>query len=122
MVLRKDDISKNEIIPGVIQQPCWDKPTGAENVSMGIITLEPGASLPEHYHIVEDAMIVISGKGLFIVDGEMTPISKGCALLAPAKTKHYLINEGEEPLEIVYTWPSVMVERFISGLPAENTA
>ncbi len=113
MVLRKENIQKNEIMQGVVQQPCWDKATGADNVSMGIITLEPGASFPEHYHIVEDAMIVLSGKGLFIVDKEIIPISKGCALLAPAKSKHYLINDGTEPLEIVYTWPSVMVERFI---------
>ena len=57
MVLHKEDVHENELMPGVWQRHCLDKPTCAENVSMGVITLEPGARLPEHYHIVEDAMI-----------------------------------------------------------------
>lgn len=111
MVLKKDQIPSVELMPGVTQMRSWDQTTGAGSVSMGTIILQPGTELKPHYHLVEDAMVVISGNGTFIVENAETPISAGDALLAPANSRHFIRNDGTKPLIIVYTWPSVHVAR-----------
>jgi len=111
MVLKKKCFTSVELMPGVTQDRCWDQTTGAGSVTMGVITLQPGTELKPHYHLVEDAMIVISGSGVFVVEGTETPIAAGDGALAPANTRHFIRNNGTEPLVIVYTWPSVQVAR-----------
>jgi len=111
MVLKKECIPSVELTPGIIQDRCWDQGTGTGSVSMGVVTLQPGSELQPHYHLVEDAMIVISGSGVFVVEGIETPITTGDGALAPANTRHFIRNNGMEPLVIVYTWPSVQVAR-----------
>ena len=112
MVVKSNDVLRRELLPGAMQSHIWDKNTGAGSVSMGVITLQPGVALKPHRHLVEDAMVVISGTGSFVVDDLVTPIAAGDGLLAPAGTTHFIRNDGSEPLVIVYTWPSVQVERF----------
>lgn len=111
MVLKKKNIAPIELMPGVIQDRYWEQSTGAGSVTMGVITLQPGTELQPHYHLVEDAMVVISGSGVFVVEGTETPVSAGDGMLAPANTRHFIRNNGTEPLVIVYTWPSVQVAR-----------
>lgn len=97
---------------GAMQRHVWDQSTGTGAISMGIMTLQPGTELSPHYHLVEDAMVVISGRGTFILKGEETPVEAGDGMMAPAGTVHYIRNDGNEPLVLVYAWPAVQVERF----------
>ncbi len=112
MVIRKEDIACENMNDDFCRLHYIDKATGAGSVSLGMVTLQPGYELEPHFHLVEDAMLVISGSGEFILDNEVNAISAGCALLAPAGSIHYLRNTGSEPLTVVYTWPSVNVEKF----------
>ncbi len=111
MVLKKECFTTVELMPGIKQDRCWEQSTGTGSVSMGVVTLQPGTELKPHHHLVEDAMIVISGSGTFVVDGIETPMTAGDGALAPANTTHFIRNNGTEPLVIVYTWPSVQVAR-----------
>jgi len=112
MIIKKEKAIQKEIVPGVFQIQYIDKFSGSGAVSMGAVTLQAGAALKVHIHKVEDAMVVIEGKGVFILGGEEHPIEEGMALLAPAGMPHGLVNTSNAPLKIVYTWPSVEVERF----------
>lgn len=111
MIIKKQQTASRELMPGITQIPYWDKDTGSGAVSMGMVTLAPGCALPPHRHKVEDAMIVIAGQGMFVVDGCEMVAEAGDALLAPAGSVHYLRNDGTVPFSVVYTWPSVEVER-----------
>lgn len=111
MIIKQSQASERELKPGITQTPYWDKATGSGSVSMGTVTLAPGCALPPHRHKVEDAMIVIAGKGVFVVDGQELAAEAGDALLAPAGSVHYIRNDGTVPFTVVYTWPSVEVER-----------
>lgn len=112
MVVRKDEAIQREVAPGVFQIHYLDKHSGAGGVSMGHVTLQPGAALRVHTHTVEDAMVVVEGNGTFVQGDEEHAIEQGMALLAPAGVPHGLKNDSNGPLRIVYTWPSVDVERF----------
>ena len=84
---------------------------------MGMVALEPGTAIQAHYHKVEDVMIVLDGRGLFILEGEEHPIEAGMAIIAPAGKAHGLQNNSDSVLRIVYAWPSVDVERFFLDNP-----
>jgi len=112
MIIKKEQAIQRELLPGAFQIHYIDKASGAGGVSMGTVTLQPGTALKPHTHKVEDAMIIIEGKGLFILGDKEYPIEKGMAVMAPAGMIHGLKNNGDMPLIIVYTWPSVEVERF----------
>ena len=111
MIIKEEDAIQRELVPGLFQIHYIDKSSGAGGVSMGVVTLMPGAQLKTHVHKLEDAMIVIEGKGLLILEGEEYPIEEGMGLLAPAGKPHGLKNNSDKPLRIVYTWPGVDVER-----------
>ena len=105
-----------ESFPGVWHQVLVDRALGAGAVTMGRVRIEPGSGIPPHSHTVEDAMVVLSGKAEFHVDGEVVELVPGSGMLVPANAVHWGGCIGEEPLELVFTWPSVDVERF----PAMN--
>ncbi|MDX9872590.1 MAG: cupin domain-containing protein [Clostridia bacterium] len=112
MIVPKEKALHKEVIPGVQQIHYIDKGSGAGAVSLGMVILQPGAVLRQHIHKVEDAMLVIEGRGVMMDNGVEYPIEEGMGLLAPANTLHGLKNNSDKPLKIVYTWPSVEVERF----------
>lgn len=112
MIITGEKAIKREIVPGVFQTHFIDKQFGSGGVSMGMVTIQPGAGIPPHVHRVEDAMVVVEGEGIFLVGEQGIPFKAGMGLLAPAGVRHGLKNNGENPLKIVYTWPSIEVERF----------
>ena len=111
MVIRSEEV-KPEENGGFTRRHCIDASAGAGSVSMGTVTLQPGCSLQPHYHLVEDAMIVIEGIGEFVLEGEAVTVTKGDALLAPAGKQHFIRNTGSEPFTVVYTWPSVNGKKY----------
>ena len=111
MVIWKNDITE-EVNGGFSRCHYIDASTGSGSVSMGTVTLQPGCELAPHFHLVEDAMIVIEGTGEFVVEDEVVNVCKGAALLAPAGKKHFIRNTGDEPFTVVYTWPTVNVKKY----------
>ena len=100
--------------PGVTHRFILNKSTGATGVQLAEVVLEPGAALPLHIHPVDDAMFVVSGTGKFVEGDSEVPIAANMALLAPAKTKHTLKNDGAEALRIIFVWPTIeKVERVL---------
>lgn len=111
MIVTKEQAIQREIMPGISQIHYIDKFSGSGGVSMGTVTLQPGTALKVHTHKLEDAMIIIEGKGLFVLGDKEHSIEQGMAVVAPAGMPHGLKNNSDKPLTIVYTWPSVDVER-----------
>ncbi len=109
-----DKIPTVSQFPGVTHRFIINKKTGATGVQLAEVVLQPGAALPLHTHDVDDAMFVVAGTGKFIEEDTETPIGAGMALLAPAKTKHTLRNDGKHPLRIIFVWPTVEeVKRYL---------
>ena len=111
MVIRKENAICEEN-GGLCRLHYVDQAMGAGSVSLGMVTLQPGCELKPHYHLVEDAMLVVAGSGEFVLNGEATAVCAGTAVLAPAGSVHYLRNSGTEPFTLVYAWPSVNVQKF----------
>ncbi len=116
MIIKKEKAIQREISSGIFQIHYIDKYSGSGGISMGVVTLQAGTALKIHTHKVEDAMVIVEGKGTFILAGEEQPIEEGMAVVAPAGMMHGLRNTSDAPLKIAYAWPSVEVEKvFVRG-------
>jgi quercetin dioxygenase-like cupin family protein len=89
-----------------------DRATGAGAVSTGIVELEPGSRVPLHYHLVEEAIMVVAGQGEAVLANDVVPVDAGMTVLAPAGTPHSLRNTGDSVLRLVIAYPAVEVEAF----------
>lgn len=114
-VFREAGIEAREIFPGVSLLQAIEYANGSQAVTMGKITIQPGCEIPPHTHPVDDAMIVLSGKGKLYTEEGMVPIEAGCHGWAPANRRHGVKNTGDEPLVMIYTWPAANVARVMRG-------
>jgi mannose-6-phosphate isomerase-like protein (cupin superfamily) len=70
--------------------------------SLAEATLEPGQSTERHYHErSEEIYLVTKGAGELEVDGEVTRVRPGDAILIPRRAWHTLENNGTSELIIL---------------------
>ena len=76
---------------------------GAEHCSMCVIRVAPGQTVkPAHSHPNgEEAIYVITGSGRVMIDGRVTPVGAGSAVLFPQGKVHMLQNSGAEEMKVV---------------------
>lgn len=68
-------------------------------LSLGRVTLEPGATIGEHAHPnTEDLYLILAGRGVGILDGERFPVGPGDLFLVKAGGSHGLVNDSDAPL------------------------
>jgi uncharacterized cupin superfamily protein len=83
---------------------------GAKDLGGMFGLLPPGTQVPYHYHNKRESVImIISGEGIEIMDGEEIPISAGDVFFIPVGVKHTTINNSEKELRYLefYTQPPV---------------
>ena len=57
--------------PGVAAIRLVNKQRGANHITCGVATFEPGAEIPMHTHPCEESVIILEGKATAYVDGEV---------------------------------------------------
>lgn len=69
----------------------------------GIFGLFPaGSQVPYHYHARRECLIVVlSGEGTEVIEGQEIPIKAGDVLFIPAGEKHTTINRSEGDLRFL---------------------
>ncbi|MFK8849730.1 MULTISPECIES: cupin domain-containing protein [Streptomyces] len=62
----------------------------------GVLTLEPGDFVTEHYHpYSEEFLHVVEGDLTMTLDGEPIGLTAGDSLLVPIGVRHRLVNTGQ---------------------------
>jgi putative monooxygenase len=76
---------------------------GATTGFLGVLRLDPGEHVTEHYHpYSEEFLYVVRGRLLVRVDGEPVELVAGEALLVPIEVRHRVENTGDGPAEAVF--------------------
>ncbi len=72
-----------------------------------LMSIEPGDDIGEETHDVDQILVVVSGEGEAVLDGERSQISAQRAIVVPAGTQHNFINTGQRALKLwtVYSPP-----------------
>ncbi|OYX24170.1 MAG: hypothetical protein B7Z16_00990 [Algoriphagus sp. 32-45-6] len=77
-------------------------PAGNPKISIVKVTIPPHSELPNHYHPVINAGIMLKGE-LTVIDekGNTLHLKAGDPIIEVVDVVHYGKNEGDEPVEIV---------------------
>jgi quercetin dioxygenase-like cupin family protein len=74
----------------------------SERIMVGLNCFEPGQEHPLHAHVGMDKVYqVISGSGLFLLDGEEIAMDAGVLLVAPEGVPHGIRNTGSDRLVVL---------------------
>jgi mannose-6-phosphate isomerase-like protein (cupin superfamily) len=69
---------------------------------VGLNAFEPGQEHRLHAHAGLDKLYhVMSGSGVFLLEGRELPMAAGCLLIAPAEVPHGIRNTGDERLLVL---------------------
>ena len=79
---------------------------GAPNFSMRQFEVRPGGHTPRHSHDYEHEVIVLSGTGTVLLEGEVVPVRGGDALFVAADSEHQFRATGAEPLRFACFVPA----------------
>lgn len=67
-----------------------------------IMALEPGHEVGRHRHTGDgEVYYILSGVGKYLLDGELVGVEKGDVLFVDDGEEHYLVNTGEDKLELL---------------------
>jgi mannose-6-phosphate isomerase-like protein (cupin superfamily) len=75
---------------------------GLESLAAGFTILPPGGKSEVHGHTEGELFFVCSGNGLIRVGDEEETLSPDTAVWGPPQLPHQLINNGSDPLKILW--------------------
>ncbi|MFF1277508.1 cupin domain-containing protein [Streptomyces marokkonensis] len=97
------DIEPNRRRGGDLRTLLSPATAGASSGFMGVLTMEPGEVVTEHYHpYSEEFLYLASGEITARVDGEPVRLSAGEALHLQKNVRHRLENHGPAPAFMVF--------------------
>jgi quercetin dioxygenase-like cupin family protein len=104
---RGDSAQFLEWRPGVVTRMHAAHSTGAESLCVFEQLCEPGTGAPWHRHKgVEEVIVVIQGRGRFLLADSETEIEAGGSVRFPAGCRHAFTNVGDETLRLIAAFGS----------------
>ena len=110
-VIRGEEVSHLQRAEGVTVASFINKEFGATEISSGITSFDAGCSNTTHYHNAEESVIVIEGAGTLMINGAAHQVEVNDAAFITPGTHHRLINTGEGPFRIAWSYATVDVSR-----------
>lgn len=96
------EVAANRRRGGDLRITLSPKTVGSTSGFGGVLRLEPGEFVTEHYHpYSEEFLHVISGELEIALDGEPVSLVAGDSLLVPIGVRHRLVNGGVEQAHVV---------------------
>jgi quercetin dioxygenase-like cupin family protein len=106
-IVRSEEAERFEYDKGVWARKLAVPETGTENISVGIATFEPGASLPCHIHHCEESITIIEGEAIVEFGGRRERLRPYDTSHMPAGTPHRFLNASQtESMSILWVYAS----------------
>ena len=97
-----------------------DAPTS--HLAVILEQIAPGDRIPLHRHDVDEAIIIVEGRGTYHLNGEDQPIHAGDVVFVPAGTVHGTVNDSTVPLHLHAFFPATRVRmEMLDRNPAPGT-
>ncbi|MGE7439823.1 MULTISPECIES: cupin domain-containing protein [Kitasatospora] len=101
--IRTDEITPNRRRGGDLRVVLSPSLTGSTSGFMGLVKLEPGESVSEHYHpYSEEFLYVVKGEMVATVDDRVIELGANEAIMIPIGIRHRVRNDGDETAEAVF--------------------
>jgi putative monooxygenase len=98
------EVASNRRRGGDIRVLLSPKTVGATSGFFGVLTLEPGEFVSEHYHpYSEEFLYVVSGRITARLNGDRyLDVVAGEGLMVPKDVRHRVTNPGTEPATVTF--------------------
>ena len=110
-VLRPSELPSINRGKGVISQPLVMPERGSSSLTMGLSTFEPGAVIPLHTHNVEEAITILEGEAVAILDGREHVVRPYDTTFVPPGTPHHFRNDSGARMRFLWTYGGAHVTR-----------
>ncbi len=110
-IIRREEVDSLQRAPGVSVASSVTKENGATEISSGITTFQAGTSNTTHFHNAEESVIVIEGQGILMINGQEHDVRQYDSAFITPGTHHRLINTGDIPFKIAWSYATVDVTR-----------
>jgi quercetin dioxygenase-like cupin family protein len=110
-VLRSADLPVIDRARGVKTQPLVMHERGSRTLTMGISTFQPNSVIPLHTHNVEEAITILEGEGIAIIDGQEFPVRPHDTTFVPPGVPHHFRNESGGVMRFMWVYGGTDVTR-----------
>ena len=110
-VLRAAELPTIDRARGVKTQPLVMAERGSQSLTMGISTFEPGSVIPLHSHNVEEAITILEGEAVAIIDGTEYPVRAYDTTFVPPGVPHHFRNDSGKTMRFLWVYGGTHVTR-----------
>ena len=82
-------------------------------MSGGYGLFQPGGRLPAHFHDFDESICIIQGTAICVVEGRRYELTNYATALQPRGRVHYFMNEGKEPMAMIWVYAGPTPDRVI---------
>lgn len=111
LVLRSAELPTINRAKGVITQPLVLADRGSTSLTMGLSTFDPGSVIPLHSHNVEEAITILEGEAVAIIDGQEHVVRPFDTTFVPPGTPHHFRNDSPRQMKFLWTYGGIHVTR-----------
>ncbi len=113
-VLHYRDLTVVDWGDGVTAQLLVGTALGADDLTSGITSFEPGAALPVHTHNCDEQVSVIEGQAVAEVGADSYPLQPFDTTFVPQGIPHRFRNSGTTVMRILWSYPHSHVTRTLT--------
>lgn len=110
-VLRPAELPTINRAKGVITQPLVMADRGSTSLTIGLSTFEPHSVIPLHTHNVEEAITILEGEAVAIIDGKEYSVRPNDTTFVPAGTPHHFRNDSSAKMRFLWIYGGTHVLR-----------
>ncbi len=111
LVLRPAELPAINRARGVITQPLVLADRGSTSLTIGLSTFQPGSVIPLHTHNVEEAITILEGEAVAIIDGQEHRVRPYDTTFVPPGTPHHFRNDSQGVMKFLWTYGGAHVTR-----------
>lgn len=88
-------------LPGLDHRTVAGASQGVRSFEVWKQALAPGAASPVHRHACDEVIVVLSGSGECMVEGQTRAFAAGDTIIVPPDVVHQIVNTGSEAMHLV---------------------
>lgn len=111
LVLRPAELPTINRAKGVITQALVLAERGSTSLTTGLSTFEPGSVIPLHSHNVEEAITILEGEAVAIIDGQEHVVRPFDTTFVPPGIPHHFRNDSPRQMKFLWTYGGIHVTR-----------
>lgn len=109
---RAEVISLEDVDPVELPKQSWsrllitERTVAGNRSTMGYSVFKAGMEAADLSHSVEELAFVVGGRGVIRLEDGQLAVHAGQALFIPARMWHTVVNDSDEDLMMVFSFPS----------------